>query len=214
MDPSDIGRDYSLSAYDQRHTFVMNGAYQMPWDKRLNGKLAKTALGGWSINGLYSYGSGLPLSIQTGFNNSNDGDSNNPDRPNLTPGFSQNPINGLTAGCQGIPAGQQLHTPARWFDPCAFTLNAAGTFGNLGRYTVTGPDVNDVDFTLVKDTPLTERKMLEFRAEFFNLLNHANFGLPNLSVFSSSGLRAGNAGVINNTSIYNREIQLGLKLKF
>jgi carboxypeptidase family protein len=214
MNPYNPFQDYSLSAFDQRNTLVVNGAYQMPWHRRLNGKVAKAALGGWAVNGIYSYGSGLPFDILSGFNNSRDGDTTNPDRPNLTPGFSNNPIHGVTAGCQGIPAGQPLHTPFRWFDPCAFTLNAAGTFGNLGRNTVTGPGLSTLDFTLVKMTTLTEKTKLEFRAECFNLANHANFGLPSNSVFSSSRAYAGNAGAITTTSVHNRELQFGLKLLF
>jgi carboxypeptidase family protein/TonB-dependent receptor-like protein len=214
MDPYDLGRDYSLSAYDQRHMLVWSGVYQMPWDKRLNGRLAKTTLGGWAINGIFSYGSGLPFDILTGFNNSQNGDTVQPDRPNLTPGFSDHPIGGVTAGCQGIPAGQKLQTPTRWFDPCTFTLNAAGTYGNLGRNTVTGPALSDLDFTLVKTTPLSEQKKLEFRAEFFNLLNHANFGLPVNAIFNASRIRVGNGGTITSTATANRQIQLGLKLVF
>jgi carboxypeptidase family protein len=214
MDPHDLGREYSLSAYDQRQTLVLNGAYQLPWDKRLNGRLAKATLGGWAINGIFSYGSGLPFNIQTGFNNSRDGDTNQPDRPDLAPGASNNPIHGVTAGCQGVPAGQKLHTPERWYDPCAFTLPAAGFYGNLGRLTVTEPGLANLDFTMVKTTLLTETKKLEFRAEFFNLLNHANFGLPILNVFNASRVRAGNGGTISNTTTDNRQIQLGLKLVF
>jgi carboxypeptidase family protein len=214
MDPYNLGRDYSLSAYDQRQTLVLNGAYQMPWDKRLNGRMAKATLGGWSVNGIFSYGSGLPFNIQTGFNNSRTGDTNQPDRPSLAPGARNNPIHGVTAGCQGILAGQKLHTPDRWYDPCAFDLPPAGTFGNLGRLTVTGPGLKNVDFTLVKTTPLTERKNLEFRAEFFNLLNHANFGLPILNIFNASRIRTGSGGRISNTTTDNRQMQLGLKLIF
>jgi carboxypeptidase family protein/TonB-dependent receptor-like protein len=214
MDPYDPGRDYSRSAYDQRHLLVWNASYQMPWDKRLNGRLAKATLGGWAINAIYSYGSGLPIDILTGFNNSRDGDSNNPDRPDLATGFSNDSIHGVTAGCQGIPAGQKLQTPQRWFDPCAFSLPAAGTYGNLGRLTVTAPGLFTVDFTLVKTTRLKEQKQLEFRAEFFNLLNHANFGLPINAVFNSSRIRSGNSGSITSTATDNRQIQLGLKLIF
>jgi carboxypeptidase family protein len=209
-----LSGDYSLSAYDQRQTLVLNGAYQMPWNKLLTGKLAKAALGGWAINGIYSYGSGLPLNIQTGFNQSRNGDSFQTDRPDLAPGFSASPIHGVTAGCQGIPAGQKLGTPERWYDPCAFVLQSAGTFGNLGRNTVTGPGLSSIDFTLLKSTPLTEQKKLEFRAEFFNLLNHARFGSPNRNIFTSPGLRPGNDATITTTVGSNRQIQLGLKLIF
>jgi carboxypeptidase family protein len=214
MDLFNLGRDYSLSVYDQRHTFVWSGVYQMPWDKRLTSKLAKATLGGWAVNGIFSYGSGLHFNIQTGFNNSRNGDTNQPDRPSLAPGASNNPIHGVTAGCQGIPAGQKLGTATRWYDPCAFDLPAAGFYGNLGRSTVTAAGMKNVDITLVKATPLTEKMKLEFRAEFFNLLNHANFGLPVLNVFNSSRIRVGNGGTITNTTTDNRDIQLGLKFVF
>jgi hypothetical protein len=224
LDVNDIGRDNSLSAYDQRRTFVLNGSYLMPWEKRLQGRVAKAALGGWSANWIYSYGSGLALDILDGFNNSANGDTNNPDRPNQAPGYSSNPISGLSQGnttgnpnCTanlGPKAGIQLHTPALWFDPCAFIVNPAGTYGNLGRNTVTAPGFNDFDFSVAKITQLTETKKLEFRAESFNLFNHAQFGLPNNSISSSSRTYSGNAGVISTITSPNRQIQFGMKLVF
>jgi hypothetical protein len=229
MNPYDPLRDYSLSAFDQRHTLVVNGAYQMPWDHRLNSGLSKAVLGGWAINGIYSFGSGVPLTVIDGYNASGDGDTNNPDRPNLKPGFSANPTSGVSAGCSGAlsgpVAGTPLHTPNLWFDPCAFyptapvTATVPGTFGNLGRNTVAGPRLSTLDFTLVKTTTLTERIKLEFRAEAFNLMNHPNFGLPNNAISSKpTGTNAptynGNVGQISTTSVDNRELQLGLKLLF
>jgi carboxypeptidase family protein/TonB-dependent receptor-like protein len=214
QDKTNLGADYSLSSYDQRHTLVVNGVYQMPWDKSLNGGLAKAILGGWAINGVYSFNTGAPISLLAGFNNSRDGDRFASDRPDLNPGFSNNSVNGVTAGCQGIAAGQKLRTPDRWYDPCAFGLPAAGFYGNLGRNTVTGPGLSSFDFTILKTTSLTEQKKLEFRAEFFNLLNHANFFFPIINVFNSSRDYSGNAGRITSTSTDNREIQLGLKLIF
>jgi hypothetical protein len=178
-------------------------------------RLPKTALGGWAINGIFSYGSGQSFDVLTGFNNSQNGDTANlPRRPNLAAGSSNNPVHGLTAGCPGIPAGQKLGTPDRWFDPCAFNLSPAGTYGNLGRNTVTLPGLFEVDFTMVKTTPLTEKKKLELRAEFFNLFNHANFASPVPSVFNSGRTRSGNACQIRSTTTDNRQIQLGMKLIF
>ena len=214
LDIHDLSRDYSRSAYDQRQTFVLNSRYPMPSDKRLNGRMTKAILGGWAINGIFSAGSGLPFNIQLGFNNAQNGDGDQPDRPNLAPGASTNPIEGVTAGCQGISAGQKLRTPDRYFDPCAFELPEAGTFGNLGRNTVTGPTFYNVDFTLVKSTPLSERMNLDFRAEFFNLFNHANFGIPIRAVFSSARTHSGNEGRITETITPGREIQFGLRLTF
>ena len=214
LDPWNPMRDYSLSAYDQRQTFVLNGAYQLPLDKYLSGRMAKTALGGWAINGIFSYGSGLPFGVADGFNNSLNSDTTTPDRPNLLPGFSNNPIQGVTTGCQGVPAGQKLQTPTRWFDPCAFALSPAGTYGNVGRVTLTSPGGANIDFTLIKNTQITERTKLEFRAEFFNLFNHAHFSLPNLTVFASDRSRSGSAGSIISTISDNREIQFGMKFIF
>src|SRR5262249_32784037 len=137
LDPNNLRRDWSPSVYDQRLAAVVNGAYQLPFAKKADNRVAKKLLGGWTINGIYTYGSGLPFDVLDGSNNSQNGDNNNPDRPNLVPGANVNPIHGVTAGCPGIPAGQPLHTINRWFDPCAFAISSAGTYGNLGRNTIT-----------------------------------------------------------------------------
>jgi hypothetical protein len=213
-DRTNLRRDWGLSTFDQRHTLVVNGRYQLPWDKALKAGIAKGLLGGWSINGIFSASSGQPFNINTGFNNSLNNDSQQTDRPDLAPGFSNNPTSGVTNGCAGVLPGQKLGTPALWFDPCAFVLQRPGTFGNLGRNTVIAPGFQQFNFTLLKNTPISEGKNLEFRAEFFNLLNHANFTLPARTVFNANGQRTGAAGVITTTGGDNRQIQLGLKLNF
>jgi hypothetical protein len=218
MDWLNPNRDYGLSAYDQRHTLSFNSSYKLPLDNLLKNGMERALLGGWEINGIYTYGTGMPLDVTDGFNRSNNGDTNNPDRPNLAPGFSANPTSGVTAGCSAggvvIPAGQPLHTPTRWYDPCAFALPAAGLYGNLGRNTLEGPNFNQVNFTLVKHTSITEHKQLEFRAELFNIFNHASFGLPSLTAFSNTGAYSGNAGTITTTTSRGRQIQLGMKFTF
>jgi len=215
LDKDDPGRDYGRAAPDQRHTFVFNSQYQLlALDRLLNSGIAKALLGGWAVNGVWQYGSGLPLNVNAGFNNSRNGDNIFPDRPDLLPGRSNDPTHGVTSGCGLIPAGQKLRTPERWFDPCAFALPAAGTFGNLGRNTMSGPSYNQVNFTVVKSTALTESKKIEFRAEFFNLLNHPSFGLPLIAVFDSTRNHTGTEGSINLTNSEGRQIQLGLKFTF
>jgi hypothetical protein len=106
-----LRQDYGLSTFDQRHTLVVNGRYQFPWDSSLQSRVTKALLGGWSINGIFSASSGQPFNINTGFNNSRNNDSQQTDRPNLATGFSKNPISGITAGCSGVVAGQRLETP-------------------------------------------------------------------------------------------------------
>jgi hypothetical protein len=97
-------------------------------------------------------------------------------------------------------------------------LSPAGTFGNLGRDTINGPGFDQLNFTVAKNFALTERMKLQFRAEFFNLFNHAQFGLPNNFVFQDNRTYAGTAGVITSTAgiagLGGRNIQLGLKLTF
>ncbi len=88
-----------------------------------------------------------------------------------------------------------------------------GTFGNAGRDSLTGPGLATLDLSATKKFEITERVNLQFRAEFFNILNHANFNTPNPIVFSSatSGPLT-SAGLITSTSTTSRQIQFGLKL--
>jgi hypothetical protein len=222
FDPLNPSRDYGRSGYDQRHTLVVTAQYDLPFAKRLNGRLQKAVLGGWAVSGIWSYGSGIPLNVNDGFNRSLNGDSSitaGPDRPNLNPGVTD-PTSGVTGSCsKNIAAGLPLRTPDHWFDPCAFSLPPAGTYGNLGRNTLNGPGTDKTSFAVVKNTALTERMKLQFRAEFFNLLNHPQFNVPNLSVFSSSGAVNAKAGQITLTDgtvtgLGGRNIQFGLKLTF
>src|SRR5262249_28670628 len=119
-----------------------------------------------------------------------------------------------------------LGRPDRWFDPSIFTLPAPGHFGNSGRNTLCGPSLKNFDMSLLKQTKLTEKKSLEFRSEFFNLFNHANFDVPvntqgpngsggnGDAVFIGSGALAPNVGRIQRTVTTSRQIQFGLKLIF
>jgi hypothetical protein len=106
-----------------------------------------------------------------------------------------------------------LGSPTGWFNPNAFVLPAAGTYGNVGRGTFYGPGLADLDTSLFKTFPVTERTSLQFRAEFFNALNHANFGTPNATVFSGA-TNSPSAGIITSTATTSRQIQFGLKLIF
>ena len=90
-----------------------------------------------------------------------------------------------------------------------------GTYGNVRRDSLVGPGLTELDFSAVKDTHITERLDLQFRAEFFNILNHTNFLTPNEVVYTSatSGMSP-TAGVITATSTTSRQIQFGAKLQF
>ncbi len=150
------------------------------------------------MNGIATLLSGFPFTPQIGSNRSGDGDTRNPDRPSLNPNFT-GPV--------------LLQQQTQWFNPNAFILPAAGTYGNLGRGTYNGPGLANLDFSLLKDTAVSERVNVQFRAEFFNILNRTNFGTPNAIVFSGATL-SGSAGLITSTTTTSRQIQFGLKLIF
>ena len=103
--------------------------------------------------------------------------------------------------------------PAQWFNPAAFLQPPAnsGFYGNLGRDTLNGPGLATWDFSALKNTAVSERLTVQFRAEIFNLLNRANFNTPNLIVFTPTGV-SGTAGAITSTSTTSRQVQFALKL--
>ena len=190
--------DWGLSNSDARNLAVINGTYELPIHG-LHGWQDKLA-GGWSVSGIFTAQSGFPFTPQLGFNPTNNGDSRNPIRPSWNPAFSGPVIEG---------------SPNQWFNPNAFTLPPTGTYGDTGRNTLIGPGITNVDFSVLKTTPLSEKVRLQFRGEFFNILNHPNFGTPNAVVFSSAtATPASTAGVITSTSTTSRQIQFGLKLLF
>jgi hypothetical protein len=156
---------------------------------------------GWTMNSIVTLQGGFPFSPQLSYNPSNNGDTRNPVRPFANPAFSGPVI---------------LGNPSKWFDPSAFLAPAntpanGGFYGNVGRDTLIGPGLATWDFSVLKDTRIRERLNLQFRAEIFNLLNRANFNLPNAVVFTPSGVSP-TAGAITSTSTTSRQVQFGLKL--
>jgi len=218
--PYNMRSEKGLSGIDPRHQFSSNFTYDLPLARNSHG-VVKVLLAQWQTNMILTARGGLPFEIQSGYSSlglgrSRSGSGNPPgDRPDVAPGFSNNPTQGTTAGCAGVPAGQQLGTPTRYYDPCAFVLPAAGTFGNLGKNTLIGPGLFDLDFALKKQFDLTERANLQFRAEFFNILNHPNFGNMVTTIFSGgSGARNGSAAQILNTATDSRQMQFALRVSF
>jgi hypothetical protein len=190
LDRNDLQRDWGPSALNVTSAASISARYELPFHATgMEGKFVD----GWQLNGIATLLSGFPFTPLIGANRSGDGDTRNPDRPSLNPNFT-GPI--------------VLGNPNEWFNPNAFILPAAGTYGNLGRGVFNGPGLADLDLSLFKTTALSE-----FRAEFFNALNHPNFGAPNTTVFSGTTVNA-SAGLITTLATAQRQIQFGLKLIF
>jgi hypothetical protein len=222
MDPEDRGRDYSRAAFDIRPYMTINGSYELP-DFGMTG-LAERVLGGWKFSSMLNYSSGEPLTVVNAFDRSGNNTRifGNQERPDVAPGASNDPVEGVTAGCtlgsgsgaRIVPAGQKLGTPELWFDPCAFRLQPAGLLGNLGRNTVQSPSLIGMVLGVLKNFPISESNRLEFRWELFNLLNHPNFGGPSASLFSNATTVSATAATITSTEGSARQMQFALKYIF
>lgn len=175
-----------LSDFDARHRFVISGLYELPFK-------GNQLVEGWQLSAIVQSQSGNPVTIVV--NNAAFTGNNNTVRPNST-----GPI-------------AILGTPTRWFDTTPFTV-PVGTFGSLGRNVVIGPGFNNTDFSVIKRTKLGENKLIEFRAEFFDIFNHANFGQPGRVVASATFGQITNTRFATGDSGSSRQIQFALKFKF
>jgi hypothetical protein len=203
MDRNDLRRDWGPSALNVKHQASFSAHYDLPFGKGQRwmpgaGPIANRIIGGWQLNEITTLLSGFPFTPLTGSNRSGNGDTRNPDRPNLNPAFTGPVVTG---------------NPNQWFNPNAFIPAPFGTFGNLGRGVFNGPGLAEVDLSVLKNIPVSEQINLQFRAEFFNLLNHTNYASPNQTVFTAGAINP-TAGLITNLATTPRQIQFGLKLTF
>ncbi len=195
MDRTDPRRDWGPSALTPTSQGTISAHYELPFGGS-NGRGIRRLTGGWQLNGITTLLSGFPFTPQIGANRSGDGNTRNPDRPDLNPAFNGSVI---------------LKKQTQWFDPAAFSLPTVRTWGNLGRGTLRGPGLQTVDLSVLKNTAITERVNVQFRAEAFNLLNHTNLGPPNPIVFSGTQVSP-SAGLITTLATDSRRIQLGVKI--
>jgi len=184
LNPLDPRGTYSLSQFDARHRLVLSYIWQLPIPKYSG--FAGKVLSDWDISGIYTYQSGFPIRITSSADNElmYSAFFEYPGEPNQLAPFHK--VDRKTSG-------------GYWFDPNSFTENASddtqppcsagasfncydpslfGQIGNAKRTICCGPPVNNVDFALHKVLPVGEGKRFEFRAEFFNLFNHAQFNNP------------------------------------
>jgi hypothetical protein len=217
--------DRGLSDFDIRHRITTNFFYNVPSAAKRFGPFPNAflqMLGGWRAGGIVSFRSGVPTTAQ--INVRRPGYLFAATRPNLLPGHSNNPTKGVSAGCEDpvtgstvLEAGQKIGGPNLFFDPCAFSVPKAGTIGNLGRNTLIGPSVFNVDVSLQREFKIGSNHPLQFRAEFFNLMNHPTFRTPavgSVLVFTGSGSFNPTAWQYTTTATTSRQIQFALRLSF
>jgi hypothetical protein len=209
QDYFDLRNDWSRSAFDRPHRLVLYYAYHFPTPSLANalGALGKNLLGGWEISGSSEWQSGQPFTVRTGVDSGGSGVPGSVAgwRPDLHPAgvFHNDPVEGNLRTFRTPLDGSGLFlTP--------LNRNLANTMprgGNLGRNTFRGPAYSDWNLSIAKSFAVSERVGLRFRADFFNLWNHRNFGNPDSNMNSL-------AFGANSTDPGSRKIVLGGKLSF
>lgn len=181
----DVRGDRGLSDFDARHRLALYGIYDLPFK-------GNQLVEGWQLAAILQLQSGNPVNIIT--SNATVNGVANTLRPD---------VNG--------PA-QIIGSVDRWFDTSVFT--AVSRFGNLGRNLVIGPGFSNLDFSLVKNTKLSETATLQFRAEVFDLLNHPSFGQPGRIVGTPGFGRVTNTRFPTGDSGSSRQLQFAVKVMF
>lgn len=184
-----VGPERALSSFDVRHRFTAGYTWELPFGRN-------RWYGGWQTNGIWTFQTGRPFTVALlgELDNSGTGRSSLGFGANDRPNVLRNPA-------------LDNPSPERWFDTSAFVIPTKGTFGNAGRNILTGPSLQNVNVSLLKNFALAEAMRLQFRLEAFNLLDRTNFDLPNLFLGSPTFGRVSSAQS-------PRRLQLGLKLLF
>src|SRR6266496_2584478 len=206
-DPTNPALDRGLADFDATHRLVLSWSWELPLNRHFSSGFMQKLTEGWTVNGIASFQSGNPFTL---FQNNNSGELNNfLDRPDQTGPiriFSDpRPVQTFTGTC----LGDGTDSGHFYFDPTNVDCVNVPLFshGNMGRNTLRGPGINNWDLSILKRFKFSEAKSLEFRSEFFNAFNHAQFLNPDLQGFSST------FGQIT-TARPPRLIQFALKLYF
>ena len=199
-----------LSGFDVRHRVVISVLYDLPVGKgkllNINNTVLNGVVGGWQTGAILTLQTGNPGSLMVLVDNAGTTVSSS-DRP-------------VYIGGPVYPSDQ---TPSRWINLNAFAEAPQGSWGNVGRNTIEGPGIDNLDAEIHKQfrMPFKEGHVLQFRLEAFNAINHPNWGMPALGILTGAAQpgAAGTAthqgfGVITSTTTSMRQVQLGLKYTF
>jgi hypothetical protein len=201
QNPYNLQADKGPSATDLPHIFSAAWVYELPFGKGGNklssgSRAVNAVIGGWNLNGVLSFSSGQAFDVGSGKDiaetgNYNYGNGYGYERANLVgPKYPSN------------------KTPAEWIDVSSFQTPPLGTFGNLGRNTLRADWNKNLDLSIFRQFPISERFRLEFRFETFNLTNTPVWAVP------VSSLEAPNFGAVTHTANTPRQLQFAFKLYF
>ena len=191
-DPNNWNLEKGLMPTDRAHLLALSSIWMLP-SPRAN-KPINAAFGGWQLAGIFTANTGAPLKVSAGVDRSLTGQ--NLDTADLVGDWRIN---------QSRSRNDEI---LRWFNTSAFALPALGTFGTAGVNIVRGPALSNLDIGAFKNFEIKERFKFQFRAEFFNALNHPVLGNPN------TAFNNGNFGRILGTQTAPRVGELGLKVSF
>ena len=199
LNPLDFRKSYSLSGFDARNRLVLSYIWQLPIP-RIQGFAGKVA-DGWAISGITTFQSGFPVRIFSSDDNElqYSYDFVLPGEPDLVAPF-------IKLNPRG--PGHLAFSPTSFASP-----SAVGVIGNSPRTVCCGPGINNFDFALLKDTKLKERLGIQFRAEFFNIVNHTQFINPSAQAGATGDFAASNFGEVVRARD-PRLIQFALKFIF
>jgi hypothetical protein len=198
-DPTDVYHDHGLSAFNYPFIWTSSFIYRAPHFRSEN-KSVRNAFGGWELSGLYKAFSGPAFTVNCcyGDGNNNSSFDEGQDRPDSLPGVPTN-----------VRKGGRSNWLQHYMNPNAFQINRAGTAGNVPKYNMQQPPIQDVDLALLKHFTYRERDDMEFRFEAFNALNHPSFCQPD------SELGDADFGAITCTGpVSPRVLQAAVKITF
>jgi hypothetical protein len=223
--PTDMGQQYGQAPFSRPHVFVLNYQYQLP--VKLDNKMMNGIFGGWTISGVTTWQSGTAVTIMdsragTVFGATNSSIDKGLSRAQLASGATYDSIfqsGGFhdLVNCGGVQKEKMycFFNPKAFAAPLAIGDDGSTNFGNTGVGIIRGPHQLNFDFSVNKVFKITERQALQFRTDFFNIFNHAQF---NLNTAGGNGAQINvndpSFGVISSTSVAPRLIQFALRYTF
>lgn len=182
--PFNLAYSRGLADYNRTHVFVASWLYSPQW--KFSNRFANFLAGNWTLTAIHTLQTGVPLTIREGIDVALDGSSSSLQHAQLVP---------------GVPVTRSWSSQAdeisQYFNTAAFvppSKVAPGTYGNSPRNFITGPGLSNTNFSAIKDFRVKESLRVQFRSEFFNVFNHAQFSAPNTTASSSTFGRITSAG--------------------